>query len=153
LVTFYESHFQEELVSWTDVQFHKSGVQSSASNNGMQRTALPPQLTPAVRPTLSSQDIREEGHVAQDAVIRRGTAAGSRLEGVWSRWREPFNMSAATWEFFQQLDRRIAIPIAVTGVGGTLFAGLTHGAQTERKAFYLLLAACSRRDRQPRHDP
>ena len=36
----------------------------------------------------------------------------------------PFNMSAATYvEFFQQLDRRIAIPIAVTGVGGTLLAG------------------------------
>jgi hypothetical protein len=30
----------------------------------------------------------------------------------------PFNMSGATYvEFFQQLDRRIAIPIAVTGIG------------------------------------
>jgi hypothetical protein len=32
----------------------------------------------------------------------------------------PFNMSGATYvEFFQQLDERIAIAIAVTGLGGT----------------------------------
>ena len=37
----------------------------------------------------------------------------------------PFSMSGATYvEFFQQLDRRIAIPIAITGIGGTLLAGL-----------------------------
>lgn len=55
-----------------------------------------------------------------------------------------FNMSAATYvEFFQQLDRRIAVPIAATGVGGTLLAGLAAMAhRAERKAFYLLLAAC-----------
>ena len=56
----------------------------------------------------------------------------------------PFNMSAATYvEFFQQLDRQIAIPIAITGVGGTLLAGfaaMTHRA--DRRVFYLLLAAC-----------
>jgi uncharacterized membrane protein len=56
----------------------------------------------------------------------------------------PFNMSAATYvEFFQQLDRRIAIPIAVTGIGGTLLAGLSAVAhRADRKAFRLLLAAC-----------
>jgi uncharacterized membrane protein len=56
----------------------------------------------------------------------------------------PFNMSGATYiEFFQQLDRRIAIPIAITGIGGTILAGvaaLTHRA--DRKAFVLLLCAC-----------
>jgi uncharacterized membrane protein len=56
----------------------------------------------------------------------------------------PFSMSGATYvEFFQQLDRRIAVPIAMTGVGGTLLAGLaalTH--RTDRRVFYLLLAAC-----------
>ncbi len=56
----------------------------------------------------------------------------------------PFNMSGATYvEFFQQLDRRIAIPIAVTGIGGTILAGLSAIAhKTDRKAFYLLLSAC-----------
>ena len=56
----------------------------------------------------------------------------------------PFNMSAATYvEFFQQLDRRIAIPIAVTGIGGTILAGLAALAhKSDRKTFYLLLSAC-----------
>ena len=56
----------------------------------------------------------------------------------------PFNMSGATYvEFFQQLDRRIAIPIAVTGIGGTLLAGLSAMAhKADRKTFYLLFAAC-----------
>jgi hypothetical protein len=44
---------------------------------------------------------------------------------VWPG-ENPFNMSGATYvEFFQQLDRRIAIPIAITGVGGTLLAGIS----------------------------
>jgi uncharacterized membrane protein len=55
----------------------------------------------------------------------------------------PFNMSGATYvEFFQQLDRRIAIPIAITGVGGTLLAGIS--AALHRRAglpFYLLMGA------------
>ena len=57
----------------------------------------------------------------------------------------PFDMSAATYvEFFQQLDRRIAVPIALTGVGGTLLAGLAVIAhRAERRRFYLLLAACA----------
>jgi uncharacterized membrane protein len=56
----------------------------------------------------------------------------------------PFNMSGATYvAFFQQLDRRIAIPIAVTGIGGTLLAGLAAMAhRTDRRVFSLLLAAC-----------
>jgi hypothetical protein len=38
----------------------------------------------------------------------------------------PFTMSGRTYvEFFQQLDARIAIPIAITGIGGTLMAGLS----------------------------
>lgn len=40
----------------------------------------------------------------------------------------PFNMSGATdVEFFQQLDKQIVVPIAVTGVGGrqtTIYIGL-----------------------------
>jgi uncharacterized membrane protein len=56
----------------------------------------------------------------------------------------PFNMSGATYvEFFQQLDRGIAIPIAMTGIGGTLLAGLSAMTyKRDRKVFYLLLAAC-----------
>jgi uncharacterized membrane protein len=55
----------------------------------------------------------------------------------------PFNMSGATYvAFFQQLDRRIAIPIAVTGIGGTLLAGLAAMAhRTDQRVFSLLLAA------------
>ena len=37
----------------------------------------------------------------------------------------PFNMSGRTYvEFFQQLDKRIVVPIGVTGIGGTILAGL-----------------------------
>jgi uncharacterized membrane protein len=52
-------------------------------------------------------------------------------------------MSGATYvEFFQQLDRKIAVPIAITGVGGTLLAGVSAFAHySNRTAFYLLLAA------------
>ena len=56
----------------------------------------------------------------------------------------PFNMSGSTYvEFFQQLDKRIAIPIAVTGVGGTLLAGISAAAcRNDRRARFLLGAAC-----------
>ena len=56
----------------------------------------------------------------------------------------PFSMSGRTYvEFFQQLDQRIAIPIAITGVGGTLFAGISAVLyRNERTSFYLLLMAC-----------
>ena len=56
----------------------------------------------------------------------------------------PFDMSGPTYvEFFQQLDRRIAVPIAVTGVGGMLLAGVSALAhRADRRARNLLLAAC-----------
>ena len=55
----------------------------------------------------------------------------------------PFNMSGATYvEFFQQLDKRIVVPIAVTGIGGTLLAGISAVPHSgDRLAFYLLMAA------------
>lgn len=56
----------------------------------------------------------------------------------------PFNMPGSTYvEFFQQVDRRIAIPIALTGIGGTLLAGLAalmH--RNHRRVLSLLVAAC-----------
>ena len=57
----------------------------------------------------------------------------------------PFDMSGQTYvEFFQQLDKRIAVPIAVTGVGGTILAGLSAALhRTDRRAFYLLSLACA----------
>jgi uncharacterized membrane protein len=57
----------------------------------------------------------------------------------------PFNLSGATYvEYFQEVDRRIAIPIAITGLGGTLMAGLAAVAhRADRKALFLLLAACA----------
>lgn len=55
----------------------------------------------------------------------------------------PFNMSGQTYvEFFQQLDRHIAVPIAVTGIGGTVCAGISALLfRGDRKAFHLLLVA------------
>jgi len=50
--------------------------------------------------------------------------------GFWVWLGEsPFNMSGQTYvEFFQQLDKRIALPIALTGIGGTLLAGISAAA-------------------------
>jgi uncharacterized membrane protein len=57
----------------------------------------------------------------------------------------PFNMSGATYvEFFQQLDQRIVVPIAITGIGGTLLAGMSGWLhRRDRHAFYLLIFACA----------
>jgi hypothetical protein len=53
-----------------------------------------------------------------------GLTAG-RPFWVWLG-ENPFNMSGATYvEFFKQLDKRIVIPIAVAGIGGTLLAGIS----------------------------
>jgi uncharacterized membrane protein len=55
----------------------------------------------------------------------------------------PFDMAGSTYvEFFQQLDQRIAIPIAITGIGGTLFAGIAAAMfRRQRRVFHMLLAA------------
>lgn len=55
----------------------------------------------------------------------------------------PFNMSGSTYvEFFQQLDQRIAIPIAITGIGGTFLAGIAAAVyRAHRRVRYLLLLA------------
>src|SRR5262245_37276583 len=55
----------------------------------------------------------------------------------------PFDMSGQTYvEFFQQLDKRIAVPIAITGVGGTLLAAVCAVLyRSDRRTFYLLLIA------------
>jgi hypothetical protein len=55
----------------------------------------------------------------------------------------PFDMSGRTYvEFFQQLDPRIAVPIAITGIGGTLLAGASAAFARREPAFRLLLSAC-----------
>jgi uncharacterized membrane protein len=56
----------------------------------------------------------------------------------------PSAMSGPTYvEFFQQLDKRIVIPIAITGIGGTLLAGLSAWLfKPTRTTSNLLLAAC-----------
>ena len=54
----------------------------------------------------------------------------------------PFDMSGATYvELFQQLDKRIAVPIAITGIGGTLAAGLAALAHLRNRLTFSLLAA------------
>jgi uncharacterized membrane protein len=65
---------------------------------------------------------------------------------VWAWLGEyPFSVSGATYvEFFQQLDKRIFVPIAVTGVGGTVLAGVAAFLyRKDRRAFVLLLSACA----------
>jgi uncharacterized membrane protein len=56
----------------------------------------------------------------------------------------PANLSGRTYvEFFQALDRGVAIPIAVTGIGGTLLAFTSAILfRRERPALYFLLGAC-----------
>jgi uncharacterized membrane protein len=75
------------------------------------------------------------------AAILLSLTAG-RAVWVWLG-ENPFNMSAATYvEFFQQLDKRIAAPIAFTGIGGTVLAGIAAFlSRQDRKAFSLLLSA------------
>jgi uncharacterized membrane protein len=53
-------------------------------------------------------------------------------------------MSGQTYvEFFQQLDKRIAVPIAITGIGGTVLAGLAAWmTRQQSRVAYLLAAAC-----------
>jgi uncharacterized membrane protein len=57
----------------------------------------------------------------------------------------PADLSGATYvEFFQALDRKIAIPIAVTGIGATLLAGISAVLfRRERLVRNLLLATCA----------
>ena len=57
----------------------------------------------------------------------------------------PFSMSGATYvEFFQQLDARIAIPLAVTGIGGSVMTGIAATAhKADRRTCRLLAAACA----------
>jgi uncharacterized membrane protein len=66
-----------------------------------------------------------------------------RAVWVWLG-ENPFNMSGQTYvEFFQQLDQRIVVPIAITGIGGTVLAGLAAWMFRQQRAVsYLLLAAC-----------
>ena len=57
----------------------------------------------------------------------------------------PFDVPGATYvEYFQQVDSRIAIPMAFTGLGGTLLTGLAAIAhRADRKALSLLAMACA----------
>jgi uncharacterized membrane protein len=53
----------------------------------------------------------------------------------------PFGVRPAVYvEFFQELDRRIAVPVAITGIGGTLLAAVTAVAHRRRRPAFALLA-------------
>ena len=56
----------------------------------------------------------------------------------------PADLSGATYvEFFQVLDRKIAIPIAITGIGATILAGLSAVLfRHDRAVFYLVSTTC-----------
>jgi len=57
----------------------------------------------------------------------------------------PLKLSGATYvEFFQALDKEVATPIAITGIGGALFAGISAFLfRDNQRVFYLLLLACA----------
>jgi uncharacterized membrane protein len=77
------------------------------------------------------------------AAVLLGLTAG---RAFWvSLGENPSNLSGATYvEYFQQVDRRIARPIAVTGLGGTLLAGFSAVVhRRDRRALVLLSAACA----------
>ena len=56
----------------------------------------------------------------------------------------PFGVAPATYvDFFQQLDKRIAIPIAAMGTLGPVLAGASAAVyRSNRPVFLCLLAAC-----------
>ena len=56
----------------------------------------------------------------------------------------PIGMAGATYvDLFQTLDRRIAIPIAVIGIFGPVFAGASAAVyRLNRPMFFCLIAAC-----------
>jgi uncharacterized membrane protein len=56
----------------------------------------------------------------------------------------PFGMTGATYiDFFQHLDQRIALPIAIIGILGPLLAGVSAAVmKADRPVFYFLVAAC-----------
>ncbi len=56
----------------------------------------------------------------------------------------PFDMSGRTYvEFFQQLDRHIAVPIAVTGMGGPFLAVAAVIAHRRQRRTAILLAVAA----------
>jgi uncharacterized membrane protein len=57
----------------------------------------------------------------------------------------PFGMTGATYiDFFQHLDQRIALPIAIIGILGPLLAGVSAAVlKADRPVFYSLVAACA----------
>ena len=87
-----------------------------------------------------------EGGVIRNAVLFLAALllalTAGRAFWIWIG-ENPFNMSGQTYvEFFQQLDKRVAIPIAITGVGGTILAGIAAVLhRSDRKTFYLLVLA------------
>jgi len=56
----------------------------------------------------------------------------------------PLKLSGATYvEFFQALDKKVAVPIAITGIGGALLAGVAAMLHRgDPVVFRLLLLAC-----------
>lgn len=57
----------------------------------------------------------------------------------------PFGMTGATYiAFFQELDKRIALPIAIIGIAGPLLAGVSAAVLREdRRLFWYLAVACA----------
>ncbi len=58
----------------------------------------------------------------------------------------PANLSGATYvEFYQAVNRGIALPIALIGIGGIIMAAISAFMfRRDRPVFYLLLATCMR---------
>ena len=83
----------------------------------------------------------------RDALLFSAALAISLTAGraFWGWMGEnPFAMSGRTYvEFFQQLDRHIALPIALTGMGGPLLAAAAALAHRGQRRVVLLLSAAA----------
>jgi uncharacterized membrane protein len=77
-----------------------------------------------------------------------GTAVLLALTAGRAFWvwlgESPFGIAGATYvEFFQHLDRRIAVPIAVIGVLGPVLAAVSAAiCRLNRRRLFFLIAAC-----------
>jgi hypothetical protein len=85
--------------------------------------------------------------VHRDALLFSSALAISLTAGraFWGWMGEnPFHMSGRTYvEFFQQLDRHIALPIALTGMGGPLLAAAAALAHRGQRRVVMLLSAAA----------
>jgi uncharacterized membrane protein len=89
-----------------------------------------------------------KGNIVRSALLLATSILLALIAGrafwVWLG-ESPFGMTGATYiDFFQHLDQRIALPIAIIGILGPLLAGVSAAVlKADRPVFYSLVAACA----------